>query len=280
MADAVYVSDAVSNFLLNSLVNKEEYTCGNCRDRENKMKEALNKLRLAQTIISILQNELILTSTTTCTVNRPHSNIEVWKLAAYNNIVKSQRRAKSVRSERAAYSYSVSTANRFSPLSYLESCEYVPTQRIHKTTNIRSKCNKHPDNSYWNLCVPSELQCTTFKQEETTHTKSHQSKVKKTQFVKSLNEVKHKILLIGDSHARNRAHLLQDNLNSDFNSDIKVSSFVKPGARMNEVINTVREELTLNSDLLVVVWGGINDIRNNNTKEALNSVSKFVNENN
>jgi len=72
------------------------------------------------------------------------------------------------------------------------------------------------------------------------------------------------------------AHLLQDNLNSDF----KVSSFVKPGARMNEVINTVREELTLNSDLLVVVWGGINDIRNNNTKEALNSVSKFVNENN
>jgi hypothetical protein len=49
---------------------------------------------------------------------------------------------------------------------------------------------------------------------------------------------------------------------------------------MNEVINTVREELkTLNSDLLVVIWGGVNDIRKNNTKEALNSVSKFVNEN-
>ena len=49
---------------------------------------------------------------------------------------------------------------------------------------------------------------------------------------------------------------------------------------MNEVINTVREELkTLNSDDLVVVWGGANDIRKNNMKEALNSVSKFVNEN-
>jgi 2-hydroxy-3-keto-5-methylthiopentenyl-1-phosphate phosphatase len=126
------------------------------------------------------------------------------------------------------------------------------------------------------ICVsPSELQCTTSKQEETTHINSHQSKVKKTQFVKSLNEVKYKILLIGDSHSRIRAHLLQDNLNSDF----KVSSFVKPGARLNEVINTVREELkTLNSDL-VVVWGGVNDIRKNNTKEALNSVSKVVNEN-
>jgi hypothetical protein len=48
---------------------------------------------------------------------------------------------------------------------------------------------------------------------------------------------------------------------------------------MNEVINTVRKELkTLNSDL-VVVWGGVNDIKKNNIKGALNSVSKFVNEN-
>ena len=108
------------------------------------------------------------------------------------------------------------------------------------------------------------------------YTNSHQPKVTKTQFVKSLNKVKHKVLLICNSHARNCAHLLQDNLNSDF----KVSSFVKPGARMNEVISTVREELkTLNSDLVIVVWGGVNDIRKNNTKEALNSVSKFVNEN-
>jgi hypothetical protein len=108
---------------------------------------------------------------------------------------------------------------------------------------------------------PSELQCTTFKQEETAHINSHQSKAKKTQFVKSLNKVKNNVLLIGDSHARNCAHLLQDSLNSD----LKSSCFVKPSARMNEVINTVREELkTLKSDLLVVVWGGVNDIRKNN----------------
>jgi hypothetical protein len=47
---------------------------------------------------------------------------------------------------------------------------------------------------------------------------------------------------------------------------------------MNEVINTVREELkTLKIDLLVVVCGGVNYIRKNNMKEALNSVFKFVN---
>jgi hypothetical protein len=59
MADAIYLSAAVSKFLLNSPGNKEEYTCGGCRDRENQLKEALNKLRSAQMIISILQNDLI-----------------------------------------------------------------------------------------------------------------------------------------------------------------------------------------------------------------------------
>jgi hypothetical protein len=56
---------------------------------------------------------------------------------------------------------------------------------------------------------------------------------------------------------------------------------VKPGACMNEVTNSVREELkTLNNDDFVVVWGGANGIRKNNMKEALNSVTKFVKENN
>jgi hypothetical protein len=57
-------------------------------------------------------------------------------------------------------------------------------------------------------------------------------------------------VLIGDSHARNCAQLLQDNLSADF----KVSSFVKPGACMNEVTNSVRKELkTLNDDDFVLV---------------------------
>jgi hypothetical protein len=154
-----------------SLGNKEEYTCWRC-DRENQLKQDLNKLRSAQTIINILQNELILAkaSMTTCTVNRPHrdepnsdADIEVWKLAAYNNIVKSQKRTKSVRSERAAYSYSVSTANRFSPLSNLVNGAYVAPQRIHKTTNIQSKYNKILT-IVIGICLPSELQCTTSKQ--------------------------------------------------------------------------------------------------------------------
>jgi hypothetical protein len=47
-----------------------------------------------------------------------------------------------------------------------------------------------------------------------------------------------------------------------------------------EITNTAREELqTLKSDDLVVVWGGANDISRNNTKEAVKSISEFVNVN-
>jgi len=55
---------------------------------------------------------------------------------------------------------------------------------------------------------------------------------------------------------------------------------MKPGAQMNEITKTAREELkSLKSDDLVVVWGWANDISRNNTKEALKSLSEFVNEN-
>jgi hypothetical protein len=49
-----------------------------------------------------------------------------------------------------------------------------------------------------------------------------------------------------------------------------VSSFVKPGAGMSVIADTVEEEIIkLKSDDVVVVWGGSNDILKNNSKEAL-----------
>jgi len=87
---------------------------------------------------------------------------------------------------------------------------------------------------------------------------------------------KHKVLVIGDRHARKCATLLQDKLGKN----CEVSSFVKPGAQMNEIAKTAKEEIkTVECEDVVVVWGGANDISRNNMKEALKYVSKFVNEN-
>lgn len=55
------------------------------------------------------------------------------------------------------------------------------------------------------------------------------------------------------SHARKFVRLLQGNLGINY----EVSGFVKPGAEMNEITKTAREEIkTLKCEDVVVVWGG------------------------
>jgi predicted phosphodiesterase len=94
--------------------------------------------------------------------------------------------------------------------------------------------------------------------------------------VKSLKTEKYKLLVIGDSHARKSATLLQDKLGTN----CEVSSFIKPGAQMNEITKTPKEEIKImKCEDVVDVWGGANDISRNNMKEASKYVSKFVNEN-
>lgn len=69
--------------------------------------------------------------------------------------------------------------------------------------------------------------------------------------------------MIGVSHVRNCATELQHNLGVNY----EVSSFVKPGARMNAIVNTARDGVKkLKSEDVVVIWGGANDISKNNKK--------------
>jgi signal recognition particle GTPase len=83
--------------------------------------------------------------------------------------------------------------------------------------------------------------------------------------VKSLKTEKHKVLVIGDSHARKCATLLQDNLGTNY----EVSSFLKPGAQMNEITKTAKEEIkSMKYEDVVVVWGGTNDTSRNNKKRS------------
>jgi hypothetical protein len=81
--------------------------------------------------------------------------------------------------------------------------------------------------------------------------------------------VKQKVVIIGVSHARNSLTELQHSLGSTFS----VSSFVKPGAGMKVLVDTVKEDIVkLGSEDVIVVWGGSNDSGKNNSKEALRHV--------
>ena len=75
--------------------------------------------------------------------------------------------------------------------------------------------------------------------------------MKNNQGIQRIEKVKSKITVIGDSHARNCTQLIQDNFSADF----RVTSVVKPGAGMEEVTNSLREELkTLK--VMTLLWCG------------------------
>jgi hypothetical protein len=99
---------------------------------------------------------------------------------------------------------------------------------------------------------------------------------KKNQIGKSVGRSEHKVMIIGDSHAKKCAAELRHNLDRRY----EVYGFIKPGASSNEVIKTVEEEVSsLKHKDVVILWGGSNDISRNNTKEALKNLSNFMNSN-
>ena len=100
---------------------------------------------------------------------------------------------------------------------------------------------------------------------------------KKSLKLNNLSTSRQIILLIGDSHVRNCAKYLQHNLDEDY----EVSGFAKPGANMEEIVNTVRKDIqTLKKNDVVILWGGSNDVSKNNTSETIRQLSKFVEEKN
>jgi len=96
------------------------------------------------------------------------------------------------------------------------------------------------------------------------------------QCVKKPQNIKQKIVIIGDSHTRNSAAERQHNLGSTFT----VSSCVKPGAGMGNIVESMNGDIKkLKSDGVVVIWGGSNDISKNNSKEALKHLCNFIKNN-
>jgi hypothetical protein len=83
----------------------------------------------------------------------------------------------------------------------------------------------------------------------------------------------HNILIVGDSHARNCASEVKQIVGNRF----EVSGIVKPGARMEEIVNTVsRGSEKLTKKDIVVVWGGTQDVAKNETEKGLHQIKNMV----
>jgi 1-aminocyclopropane-1-carboxylate deaminase/D-cysteine desulfhydrase-like pyridoxal-dependent ACC family enzyme len=96
------------------------------------------------------------------------------------------------------------------------------------------------------------------------------------QKVEKLKNDKQKIVITGDSHVRNCAAKLQQQLGRK----CAVSGYVKPGAGMKVIVSSAKEEIgKLNREDVVIVWWGSNDIGKRNYQEALRHLCKFVDQN-
>lgn len=74
--------------------------------------------------------------------------------------------------------------------------------------------------------------------------------------IKAKERIKHKVLIIGDSHARGCVAEDSPNLDEHF----EASGLVMPGARLKSIMNTAKKEsATLTRNNVILVWGGSND---------------------
>ena len=86
-------------------------------------------------------------------------------------------------------------------------------------------------------------------------------------------EKKHRIIVIGDSHARGCAVEKKLNLDEDF----EVQVFINPGIGLNTIITSAKKDIQqLSKQDVVVVWGGSKDVGKNETKQGINWIQSFV----
>jgi hypothetical protein len=80
------------------------------------------------------------------------------------------------------------------------------------------------------------------------------------------NKKTNKIILLGDSRARNIAKQLQYNLGQQF----QVIGLVKPGSRLEDITNTMKSDLKeLTNKDVCLIWGRSNDIAKNEINYGL-----------
>ena len=86
----------------------------------------------------------------------------------------------------------------------------------------------------------------------------------------------HKIIIIGDSHAQGCAVRMHEY----FPKNVEVRGYVKPGVSIDILFKTASKEInSLTKKHAIILWGGSNDVGNNNSKASLRNISHYVKNN-
>jgi hypothetical protein len=87
----------------------------------------------------------------------------------------------------------------------------------------------------------------------------------------------HKVLIIGDSHARNCAA----NVKADIRDNFEVQELVKPGAGTDILVNSANNDImSLTKSDVLIFCGGANSVGKKNSTKALQHSMDFIKTNN
>ena len=238
--------------------------CLNCVKMKEQLDSAIQDLKTAGTIITMLSAELKLNSEPTAS-GGPNLNGAKWSVIKYKN---SEYNCGTTRYIKNFKCNSV-TSNRFAPLDTI-----VEQQPEELTTNNKDQQTMSTRQRDCGLKIPTIVNGVIDSSRTKKPPKAKNSVIPpmKTQNGKSSRYVR----IIGDSHLKGSVAKLKYHLNSYFN----VSSIIKPGAKINQLLHDQENELKLlgKKDLLIISTGA-NDLETP-TKNINNSIVpliKFIN---
>jgi len=281
MADSVVCGDSFSHILSEITGNIHETNCKKCSEYESQLCEVLDELGSARKIIEILQKELSSHSPTNECGNVPVRlkasskpvNFTEWTLVPAMNYFHNQN--KTNKHTNISRDQTIKTANRFSLLPNLEVDDMVlhgPYEQNELTpVQTTSGTKKHHNTG---IKIPTVINGRLNYKENRNSTLA--TKKKSTRISGPYpNTKENKVRVLGDSHLKETAARIDQFLTSKF----EVSSSIKPGAKMKELVGTMENDFTCSekSDV-ILINGGANDVNSmrSQTISAVGNMAHFV----
>jgi hypothetical protein len=235
MAAVVVVLDICSHYLDQDPCESGESLCVNCFKMKDYLKVVTTELKSVQLIIKILQEE---------------SRMNADKSLNKDNLVKCME---------------YNTHDKTSSEN-----EWIEIQsKIHKVRKMNRPTDcKRKQNSYipvlTNRYAPKDNEVTKVTK---SRIESLRNKTKKE------SEIKQKIIIMGDSHARGMAKELKYRLNQEF----EIQCIIKPGSTLEKLVKTTYSDLkTLTKRDVCLVWGGTHDVGRNESNIGIHALKDFV----
>jgi hypothetical protein len=223
MVESVVSYRSHSNISAENEVNLNHFVCYKCSNYEEKLKEVIDELNSAETIIKILQKELHSTRTieNTCARNQIATEgpgrkpiTKEWALiTTKNNTEKPQMHDKRNKNKITTTDQPITTANRFTPLYNLEEDntesngyqnheEQAQMHKIHKSMKQQAIGLKIPTivNGHAQYTDNGKLLKSNNKSNHQIPTTNWVNKRKEyPKFPKHASQKQHKVMIVGDS---------------------------------------------------------------------------------